>query len=431
MTGSGHYSFRETAPGGAVATLLWLLIVQGFQFYLSIANPGTAYGAASSVLVFLVFLYLTSMGLILGAMVAAVIVRRCRERGMMLCHPARRRTRCRGRRSPASRSRAAQDMSERRSPLWRRILTWVFLILFCLAAPVALVTGWARLTIVDEDVYVRTVSRAAGDPRVQMGVVPDGSHPRRGQAGRGEPDRDRGAAVARRRRGARRGDPGRGRQRRVPPDLGGGQSGGPPFPRLRAGGGTGATGHARFVAPARRNSDRGGSGRRRRSARSGAGCRGPAHRGARRRNGRSRPARPAATRSRLLAPRWPSTVLSLILSVVLAPDRLAAIGRAGFGLAIAMVGLMALMLVIADMADRRGRRGRRWRGGRRDPGRHLSGAARLGHRAGAAGTAPGGTLHRLARVAGERNPAHRWSRGRQGHDLAAGDGPRAVPDPAG
>ena len=87
MTDSGHYSFRETAPGGAVATLLWLLIVQGFQFYLGVANPGTAYGAASSVLVFLIFLYLTSMGLILGAMVAAVIVRRCRERGMMLLPP--------------------------------------------------------------------------------------------------------------------------------------------------------------------------------------------------------------------------------------------------------------------------------------------------------------------------------------------------------
>jgi hypothetical protein len=61
-------------------------------------------------------------------------------------------------------------MTERRSPIWRRILSWVFLILFCLAAPVALVTGWARLTVVDEDVYVRTVSRAAGDPRVQLGV---------------------------------------------------------------------------------------------------------------------------------------------------------------------------------------------------------------------------------------------------------------------
>jgi hypothetical protein len=61
-------------------------------------------------------------------------------------------------------------MSERRSPIWRRILSWVFLIVFCLAAPVTLVTGWARLTVVDEDVYVQTVGTAAGDPRVQLGV---------------------------------------------------------------------------------------------------------------------------------------------------------------------------------------------------------------------------------------------------------------------
>ncbi|MBA3449897.1 MAG: hypothetical protein H0T18_01650, partial [Chloroflexia bacterium] len=60
---------------------LWLLIVKGFQIYLQVADPGTAYGAASSVLVFLVFLYLTSMGLIVGAMSAAVIVRRSRHRG--------------------------------------------------------------------------------------------------------------------------------------------------------------------------------------------------------------------------------------------------------------------------------------------------------------------------------------------------------------
>jgi hypothetical protein len=38
-------------------------------------------------------------------------------------------------------------------------------------------------------------------------------------------------------------------------------------------------------------------------------------------------------------------LVSLVLSVGLAPDRLAAIGRAGFGLAISMIGLMALMLV--------------------------------------------------------------------------------------
>jgi hypothetical protein len=61
-------------------------------------------------------------------------------------------------------------MRERRSPIWRRILSWVFLIVFCLAVPVALVTGWARLIVVDEDVYVRTVATAADDPRVHLGV---------------------------------------------------------------------------------------------------------------------------------------------------------------------------------------------------------------------------------------------------------------------
>ena len=93
MTSSGRYCFRETAPGAAVATGLWLVIVKGFTFYLQVANPGTAYGAASSVLIFLVFLYLTSMGLIVGARCAAVIVRESRERGRLpqsvpLTHPA-------------------------------------------------------------------------------------------------------------------------------------------------------------------------------------------------------------------------------------------------------------------------------------------------------------------------------------------------------
>ena len=83
MTSSGRYCFRETAPGGLVATAIWLAIVRGFQVYLQVANPGTAYGAASSVLVFLIFLYLTSAGLIVGAMTAAIIVRGSRERGRM------------------------------------------------------------------------------------------------------------------------------------------------------------------------------------------------------------------------------------------------------------------------------------------------------------------------------------------------------------
>ncbi|MCD6059486.1 MAG: hypothetical protein K0Q89_3016 [Thermomicrobiales bacterium] len=59
-------------------------------------------------------------------------------------------------------------MRERRSAIGRRILSWVFLIVFCLAVPVALVTGWARLTVVDENVYAQAVGRAADDPRVHL-----------------------------------------------------------------------------------------------------------------------------------------------------------------------------------------------------------------------------------------------------------------------
>src|SRR5215217_5741853 len=61
-------------------------------------------------------------------------------------------------------------MNVRHSPIWRPILSWLFLVVFCLAVPVALVTGWARLTLVNENVYVKIVGTAADDPRVQLGV---------------------------------------------------------------------------------------------------------------------------------------------------------------------------------------------------------------------------------------------------------------------
>jgi uncharacterized BrkB/YihY/UPF0761 family membrane protein len=48
---------------------------KGFQLYLTIAQPGTAYGAASSALVLLVFLYLSAIVLIVGGLIAAVMSR--------------------------------------------------------------------------------------------------------------------------------------------------------------------------------------------------------------------------------------------------------------------------------------------------------------------------------------------------------------------
>lgn len=75
MTGTGRYDIRPVAPGAAVATLLWVLVGKGFQLYLTIAQPGTAYGAASSALVLLVFLYLSAIVLIVGGLIAAVMSR--------------------------------------------------------------------------------------------------------------------------------------------------------------------------------------------------------------------------------------------------------------------------------------------------------------------------------------------------------------------
>lgn len=83
MMTCGCYTPRLTAPGALVSTLLWLVVIKGFAFYLGIAPPSTAYGAASSVLVFLVFLYLSSMSLIVGSISAAVTVRRSRLRGQL------------------------------------------------------------------------------------------------------------------------------------------------------------------------------------------------------------------------------------------------------------------------------------------------------------------------------------------------------------
>jgi hypothetical protein len=61
--------------------------------------------------------------------------------------------------------------ANRRAPLWRTALSWLFLFLFCLAAPLALATGWARLVVSDPDAYAQSVRRVAGDSRVQAGLV--------------------------------------------------------------------------------------------------------------------------------------------------------------------------------------------------------------------------------------------------------------------
>ena len=66
-------SFRWISAGSVVATLLWVLAVLGFKFYLLISNPGSAYGAVGSVLVLLFFLYVSGIIVVLGAELNAVV----------------------------------------------------------------------------------------------------------------------------------------------------------------------------------------------------------------------------------------------------------------------------------------------------------------------------------------------------------------------
>lgn len=66
-------SFRWISPGSISATILWLVATAGFGIYLRFGNPGSAYGALGSVLVFLLYLYFTGAIFILGAELNAVL----------------------------------------------------------------------------------------------------------------------------------------------------------------------------------------------------------------------------------------------------------------------------------------------------------------------------------------------------------------------
>ena len=54
--------------------------------------------------------------------------------------------------------------------MWRTVLSWLFLAIFCLTLPIALLTGWARLVAVDSVVFGRTMATLAADGRVQGAV---------------------------------------------------------------------------------------------------------------------------------------------------------------------------------------------------------------------------------------------------------------------
>ncbi|HET9016719.1 MAG TPA: YihY/virulence factor BrkB family protein [Thermomicrobiaceae bacterium] len=66
-------SFRWVTPGSAVAATLWVIATLGFRLYLALSNPGSAYGAAGSVIVLLFYFYVTGLIFIVGAEIDAMV----------------------------------------------------------------------------------------------------------------------------------------------------------------------------------------------------------------------------------------------------------------------------------------------------------------------------------------------------------------------
>lgn len=66
-------SFRWISPGAVLAMALWLIATFGFSLYLRFSNPGSAYGALGTLVVLLFFLYVSSLILLLGAELNAIL----------------------------------------------------------------------------------------------------------------------------------------------------------------------------------------------------------------------------------------------------------------------------------------------------------------------------------------------------------------------
>ena len=75
-------SLRSELPGAIVATVWWLVVSTGFRVYLGLASGGmnTVFGLLGGALSLLFWLYLLSMGLLVGAVVNSLITHRRESR---------------------------------------------------------------------------------------------------------------------------------------------------------------------------------------------------------------------------------------------------------------------------------------------------------------------------------------------------------------
>jgi membrane protein len=67
---------RAILPGAILATILWLIASYGFNIYLMIVDPGSAYGVVGSIIAVMLFVYISSIIITFGAEVNATVRRR-------------------------------------------------------------------------------------------------------------------------------------------------------------------------------------------------------------------------------------------------------------------------------------------------------------------------------------------------------------------
>lgn len=72
--------FRFITPGSVLAVLIWIAASLGFSFYVSnFANYNATYGSIGAIIIFLLYLYISSAVLLFGAEMNAVIEHHARE----------------------------------------------------------------------------------------------------------------------------------------------------------------------------------------------------------------------------------------------------------------------------------------------------------------------------------------------------------------
>lgn len=237
----------------------------------------------------------------------------------------------------------------RRAPLWRVLLSLLFLLLFCAAAPVALLAGWAWQATGNSAAYGVTANQAANDARVRESLTDAvtaraermlaGDNPTATEAVQARAvAEDLGEAVARLAKSATFRDVWAAASRDAYRSLFSGATAGPGTPVVLD--------LSPLAAPLRAEVERGDFDLPPGFAIDPAELRLELLDGA------------SADRIRLAAARlalafWLAlavAVVALILSIAVTPNRLAAIARAGFGLTIGMVILIALMVAAQQWA---------------------------------------------------------------------------------